>query len=775
MLPTICNDIPLKFVANSLPPAAASTWPGPGTGRCGLCGSASLSILPVRPAGVWISCQICNTGWDTISYIAAVKNQDLPTTTLELAKHRPQLYAKLGLRTSELEQFVSRVAEFKQLAASAHMRLKQADSADMQAVAALLDRQPVPAQPLCGLVDVGMLRRVWVRPRVNLPKKSTTVAVPLWLAPGLPGGLLLLNQSDNSWQVLAFDRHDTDCGVAGADILYTPPRRLCYLVNEPRSWLVQQLRWLSTGQTVLLPMVLALSRTPHQTVGFWDYWGRESLVCLTSAADADVSSAVVTAALLDSQLCNQTNFDVPYSLSLGAWVDHLAKTARPWAEATYGILRGSRRDDDILQAMRRAGLDTAEFAAQAPVDLRTRLLASPHIAAAVRTVEFGGRQVREDGNRWLTDTGAIICDFRLVIERVLRSDYAGVYYSGVVIYNGQHFEFTAAADQIDADALGFARNLVRDAGGGLPTYDPAWTKQAVHVASRLHTPQPVAGCDRIGWDAAHSRIQLAEFSVDAVGGLSATGSWVPLPNLPTRGLSPQVVPGSRTITVMSESSVEASTGWGALLLMLYNVLAPRNGGTPQQIWLSRSDLYVDSVFATCGCPRNAGKLRDWPHNWPVLTRRRDSCNPWYVVSGSRGDYGQLLCADRGGFWLDVPDEWQTFMRISPVTPGSLFMPMLVALMSQRFSGFDELVDLAAAQFAKFGGARAAVLHAARRIVRGPQLLDVCWQSLSQTNAVDSPMLFGRFTAKVFYENHGRRFLAESADAGLLPWRTTDGV
>src|SRR5690606_33149499 len=142
------------------------------------------------------------------------------------------------------------------------------------------------------------------------------------------------------------------------------------------------------------------------------------------------------------------------------------------------------------------------FYKQAPRDVRKRLDTARVFDNVGQTIIVNGYSITQNEKGWCVDETS-----ETISEVVIRNDTIYVHpsskrkvYAGHISYAGKQLAFTAKQKDFEKTPLKYARDLIVEAGFGVPIYRQTWQRHTFEIMHKFHRPVIKQLIDKYGWD-----------------------------------------------------------------------------------------------------------------------------------------------------------------------------------------------------------------------------------------------------------------------------------
>lgn len=647
MTPTLCSDWQKLFRLLALDAAGAVL---PCTSTCPACAGVLTSFQDNICGGTWHHCSDCKFSGDMVELAAVVWQ-----ITIEQAFER---LTASGLIMSSVGRLI--LPDYL----NGFYRKRRAAQNLWEASDSLLEASR-PLRCLLGAHDAGELS--WAKFGHNLAR----LASPQTLKnAGISIGMKLVDQvailplRDLPGRIVAFV-----LAVSARDEAPIVARRECLVEATktrpapPAVLAVEAVFNATPGQTIVVADNYLTAARIHIRCATTHYASPALIACRSaSTLPADVrqhalrcrvmvwgeeasSNLMALAASLNGRVVIETPKARELSIKtrsagkIEAWLNSLAQESVPWRD----LLRSR------LFALPAAA--AAVFIEEMKIDREelTRLLGDENTSLAVklksggfstgRTVTLDGQVVIEDQHGWrLAKTGELVSDAIIRVDRaVTRTGTGRTWYQGRVLYREEEIDYVVDGREFERHALRFARQYLLEKQKGLVCFKESWSQRSFELSLLFQPVTAVETVSGYGWDKAHNRFLLPDYSIELGGQVKDTV--VPrIEDEPPFGLVKPVRLTSDELQALVNDR-NRDVLWPTILAVLYNIMAPIYG-QPQRGLLRVDDqtTTLSQVAVAAGC-----RLGDADHHvpageaWPTVvrpkTRWKHGAEEWFGREG----------------------------------------------------------------------------------------------------------------------------------------------
>lgn len=347
------------------------------------------------------------------------------------------------------------------------------------------------------------------------------VAVPLHDLPGRLSGFLFLGREGDLAQDLV---SRVSSAVGGPGVVVHPRQQglgESPLVALPDPWLLLKLQC-RHARFAASPLPLAAWLPDQQLRQFWSHvrqmvfwWPQLTADVLRQAAacGGSISCTGPKATTPEGWTNYLNNFREPQVL-----LERVLKRAEPWPEAVNRLARQpDSRYENLLLELAAAQQDPAALLSQLdPLARRRaqRILATTQDNRAM-TLTRGTRQfvVRETPQGYfLVDRqgrSALLANGRLCLHELRHDTQTDrTTFHGELLLGNNRLDVTGPLAQLQSGGFRWAQSQLLAAGAGLLTYDPAWERELLNLASQFHPPRVLQVTSRVGYDPASGTLRL---------------------------------------------------------------------------------------------------------------------------------------------------------------------------------------------------------------------------------------------------------------------------
>jgi hypothetical protein len=274
--------------------------------------------------------------------------------------------------------------------------------------------------------------------------------------------------------------------------------------------------------------------------------------------------------------------------------DHLQ--ARPAHEA-----------EELFLALNMTQADATRFLRDCHPQARAKLSGLVNVENLVRTVEYGRRQVVEEGGLWKdARSGELFSDVVIVVERVIHQRRSRrIVLEGVIRRKGVEAPFVI--DQLMYENHHHVRDILRticlDAGLGMPVIAVNWARRLLDIA-QLFRPATFLEVEGVlGWDDASNAFVFPKFAL-AIGGSVQPGAASGTADQPGLRFEPPdgLTPGQ--IEALSSGDISTRLFWATAAAVLAAAVAPCLGLAPPSTALTGFGAVhtLGPLASSLGCP-----------------------------------------------------------------------------------------------------------------------------------------------------------------------------
>lgn len=688
----------------------------PATFRCPNCGAEKLTVYnDFALGGVWLHCRQCCLAGDVVEYAAkcwecdvetALKKLeylgvDVPSETLIPERIKQYANGHVG-RRRRINEFwgASRLTLAQEHTGETRQLVRQLTGIDHCTRPDWLDR---------GGRYIGASRRIDVE-RCLFPGATEyrarsgrnghgaggrsvfrgggwdhLLVIPFWDFPGRISGFLFVGRGGNSAEGdFVFKRvlpprtgvPRQEAGLQMIDNVFERPDPsigdTMVVIPDPAIALRLQLKHLTQWSYIPLPIVGTYEDERVRTTRcVWSQLpvNARDLVFLVPEIDARVLAAARDA---DAKICAREISRRELEVGMthrqpSEWVHFAKRHARPWKSVMRELLRRQplHEAEALLLKMGFSWKELRDFVWECDENLRSRLIPILEQRSFRPHVRLAGKTISAAPDGWyLEPAHELIADATVRIERVIQTDRAHTIYSGHIRFRGEEIPFDGNAREIERGLLLWARDYLLNAGKGLMTYEPSWSKKALSLALQLHPPEFVEATVRIGWDPKHCRFQFPKFSINLIGGVE---EGCPLVVATDKSPAANSDPPDRLYCseceALSQDSYEIAIFWAVAACVLSNLLAAARTYPPAGIALVGTGAQSAGRVAArlLGCIETRMPLRDPVE--PAVDRLLRVTNehdwPTMLIAPAK----QAACIRRA--WLQAPYPKNCLMNLDP--------------------------------------------------------------------------------------------------------------
>lgn len=483
-----------------------------------------------------------------------------------------------------------------------------------------------------------------------------------------------------------------------------------FLFGNPVTALRMQVRWLRTHVRPL--PVAALPPEPHMPGPVWDWVRHSGLICWNHVPSARLLEA---AQVCDAPVSLITRIERKLDKQIGTvssdgWLKLLARNTTPWDAALRKMLRTlpDAESTELLLQLKMSPGGVRRFIQTSMPDLRERLLRLYDGRLESRRVQLGSTYVIDEPAGWrLERTGELIADFSVRLTQSLQTTGGRAYYQGSVLHNGVPYDFIEAAELLEKDLWGWARDFLRQRGAGVAVFEPRYQRQALRIALALHTPQVVRGVDVVGWDEERRQLNFPKFSL-LLGSFDPAGpACLPdVPGLPGFTLEAPEPLTKPEILALSAVTDETAIVWAVMACALSAPLARPLRRSICGLALAGAGAagVGGAVLAALGC----------------VPQPADAEHDWLAPFGGKQAPGGKLNAD----WVASAAAKRSVVTVSPATAAAL-LPRVGWHVVRSEARLGALQLLSARTLARFASAylQSAVSRRFALLGASPHLVD----------------------------------------------------
>lgn len=505
---------------------------------CPLCQKNTLHLFDdILTDGIWLHCNSCRAHGDIITFGAQIWNISLPAALTKLSD--------LGvLVRSEIDRLAgeySRAVNKQQIAAkfwaeTASQIWNHGDDATACQLREYGVREEITATE--GLVGVAhpdqvtaLCRAIGRQRPYTVRRNGVSLVFPYYDLPGRLTGFLLLcknaeSQKRHFLKLTSYRMRRPNAGYFFLDSLLAPTlpaiRGKQFIVEDPEWVLTEQCRQLRHGLK-LLP--IAASYCGEEAVSYgmnWPAFGPATRVFQGHAATPALLSQAASAkgyVALTKLNCRSPK-NAGYTLRrLGT----IYGAAVPWHKCLHEVLSKANE----LTAYSFATQLTApheklqrffqKYSDAYAEDFKNRVLQAVVVAPSAPVHIHKKWTLIEQDNNWFSHTGQLVCDAKVIIEKIVQADDGKKQYIGKIYQNDWELGFTDDARRIESIGLLAYAAAIAAPSGRLITFDRSWNKRSHILATQLHKPELVVVSARIGWDAATGLFRFGNYALNNSG------------------------------------------------------------------------------------------------------------------------------------------------------------------------------------------------------------------------------------------------------------------
>lgn len=565
----------------------------PAVVACPLCRQNTLHLFDdILTDGVWLHCNSCLAHGDIITFAAQIWNTSLPAVLTKLADLGVLSATETNRVVGEYTRAVNRVQVAEQFWVESSQQIWNHENADTATwLRELGVREEITAT--AGLVGVAhpdqivsLCRALGRAKPAAVRKNGAGIVFPYYDLPGRLTGFLLLHGNKKQpirifVPLTAYDKRKANAGYFLLNNLLAPePAALKgkqFIVEDPLWALTEQCRQLRHNFK-LLPIVASYVGEEAVTYGVnWAALGPATRVFQTTVLTPEVTSQAATAGgyvALSGLQADRRPSSPKYTWQRLAG---FYRSAVPWHKSLNDALTAANEltaysfatrltapHEKLQKFFHRYGKNFRE-------DFSMRVLQAINVAPADPTRVHKKWTIIEQENTWFSHTGQLICNARVIIEKIIQADDKKQY-AGRIYQKDWSLEFIDDARRIEGmGLLAYAAALAAPAGK-IITFDRAWNKRSHLIALQLHEPTLVLATARIGWDTGTKIFRFGDYALNNAGEIDRTTPAIQLPEFAAFPEPGPIAP--LTIRQFLTPSAESAFVWNIFSAVAANLIAP---------------------------------------------------------------------------------------------------------------------------------------------------------------------------------------------------------
>ena len=556
---------------------------------CPLCQKNTLHLFDdIFTDGIWLHCNSCLAHGDIITFGAQIWNISLPAALTKLSETGVISSAEIDRVAGEYTRAVNRLQTAENFWADAEAQIwNHGDDATAVRLRELGVRSEIAET--AGLVGVAhpdqvslLCRALGRASPAGLRKGGPCIVFPYYDLPGRFTGFFLLS---GKWKIFVpvsgYRRKKASAGYFMFKALLQPTPKVMrgkqFIMEDPLWVLKEQCRQLRHGWK-LLPIVASYCGEDAVSYGTnWTAFGPAARFFQGSVATPELISQAASAGGYVALVSPDSTTRLPTVHYTWHRLASVHSKAEPW----HKVL------DDTLSAM--GELTAYSFATNltAPYEklqaffarypdysdsFKNRVLQTVTIAPAAPTRVHKKLTLIEQNNNWFSHTGQLVCNAKIIIEKIVQAEDGKKQYIGTIYQNDWSLPFTDDANRVEKIGLLAYAASVAAPHGKLITFDRSWNKRSHILATQLHQPELVVVSARIGWDSAANVFRFGNYALNNAGEIDQT-----VPPAQFKDFQPFPEPNPiAPITVRQFLTPEAPNAfvWSVFASVAANLIAP---------------------------------------------------------------------------------------------------------------------------------------------------------------------------------------------------------
>ncbi|NDD52278.1 hypothetical protein EBZ39_00100 [bacterium] len=504
---------------------------------CPLCQKNTLHLFDdIFTDGIWLHCNSCLAHGDIITFGAQIWNISLPAALTKLSESGVISRVEIDRLAGEYTRAVNRLQTAETFWAETEAQVWNHGNDEIAVrLRELGVRSELPET--AGLVGVAhpdqitALCKALGRARpYRVKQHGPGIVFPYYDLPGRLTGFMLLSEN---WRIFVpvsgYRRKKASAGYFMFKALLEPAPRVMagkqFIVEDPLWVLNEQCRQLRHGWK-LLPIVAGYSGEDAVSYGTnWSSFGPAARFFQGTVAAPELISQAACAGGYVSLVPLDTEQQPPIVHYTWHRLGSVHSNAKPWRKSLHETLSAANEltaysfatnltiPHDKLRSF------FHQYADSYSDNFKNRVMQAVTVAPAAPTRVHKNWTLVEQENNWFSHTGQLVCDARIIIEKIVQADDGKKQYVGKIYQNDWELSFTDDAIRIERIGLLAYAAAMAAPHGRLITFDRSWNKRSHILATQRHRPELVVVSAKIGWDSAASVFRFGNYALNNAGEL----------------------------------------------------------------------------------------------------------------------------------------------------------------------------------------------------------------------------------------------------------------
>lgn len=234
-----------------------------------------------------------------------------------------------------------------------------------------------------------------------------------------------------------------------------------------------------------------------------------------------------------------------------------------------------------------------------------------------RFITFDNSTITETLSGWYTQTGKLISEGVLRIDKVFAYEDSDMSYVGRVIFKGKDYPFTVESDELSKGFTWMRKFLLKN-GADLMDFRQTWQHDMISIAMKFQKPETVIGITEYGWSEKYGSFFVPGYKI-APGGI-VTETDFPLHKLPK---TPEKIrPDSLSADIKDKLlcyGAESSEILMFVILLVYKLLSKPLGyiceyDSPRPAFHNNSLAIADVASTSFVHDLMKRRMKLWTHN-----------------------------------------------------------------------------------------------------------------------------------------------------------------